>query len=58
MDYEQGSTPSAPTTRKGKSKQKILKSGDFGIFFMAGPAETVKDFVEHNLPTFSIHCPM
>ena len=21
-------------------------------------AETVKDFVEHNLPTFSIHCPM
>ena len=58
MDYEQGSTPSAPTTRKGKSKQnpEVLRLRDF--LFMAGPAETVKDFVEHNLPTFSIHCPM
>ncbi len=31
MDYEQGSTPSAPTTRKGKSKQnpEVLRLRDF-----------------------------
>ena len=58
MDYEQGSTPSAPTTRKGKSKQnpEVRRLRDF--FLWPGLAETVKDFVEHNLPTFSIHCPM
>ena len=35
MDYGQGSTPSAPTTRKGKSKQnpEVLRLRDF--LFMA-----------------------